>query len=462
MRRKLNIKLIIILSLILILLIVGIVLYFTTDFFRTKRSAFFRYFNNTTDVLNILEKDQYKEYRERKQITPYIRNGEITIQNSSNIADSGILDKIKFNILEKTDSKNQKSNIDVSIKKDSNQLEKITGIRDKDIYGLFCEDVTNTFICVKNFDLKRIANDIGINNSVVPNELANINIDKIVEISNNERKHLLECTNILNTSVPDTSYNKDGKKRIKINDKSYTTTAYTLSLDEPENANVQIELLEKISRDSILMDFFASKFMLVGLDEKYTKINSLNEAMKTKIEQLRKSPSEAGKLSITVFEYKQKNIRTEIKIGNNTIVIDHITDDNIETSSIKINDTLYQLQYNGNNYSITYQDGANNDKKIKIDYNQEGKIENNDIKNYLTINLSEGIKNITYSYNDKVEFVSNGTKISGFEEKGNVILNDYNDEEIKSFIQNLKEKINSVYVTKGASIGINLDPLFDL
>ncbi|MBR3325030.1 MAG: hypothetical protein IKG14_03180 [Clostridia bacterium] len=461
MKKKLNIKLIIILSFIIILLIVAGVLYFTTDFFRTKRSAFFRYFNTTTDALNILEKDEYKGYREKKQITPYIRSGEVTIQNSSNIADSGILDKIKFGLVEKTDYRNQKSNIDISIKKDSTLLERISGVRDRDIYGFFCEDVTNTYICVKNDDLKRIASDIGIDNSTVPNEFANINIDKVVEISNIEKKHLLECTNILNNNVPDTAYNKEGKKRIKINDKSYTTTAYSLSLDETENSNIQAELLDKISKDSILMDFFASKSMLIGLDEKYTKINSLNEAIKTKIEQLRKNPNEAGKLAITVFEYKQKNARTEIKSGDNTIVIDHMVDENVETSSIKFNNVLYQLQYNGNNYSITYQDSSNNDKKVKIDFSQDGSIENNDIKNHLTITFSEGIKNITYSYNDKIEFISNGSKIAGFEEKGNVVLNDYSDEDIKNFVQNLKEKINSVYVTKGAMIGINLDPLFE-
>ena len=43
----------------------------------------------------------------------------------------------------------EKWNLDVMIKKDSNQLEKITGVRDKDTYGLYCEDLTNTFICVK-------------------------------------------------------------------------------------------------------------------------------------------------------------------------------------------------------------------------------------------------------------------------------------------------------------------------
>lgn len=461
MRKKLNIKLIIILAIIISLLIVGGVLFFTTDFFRTKRSAFFRYFNNTTDVLNLLSTDEFKDYNEKKYNFPYIRKGEMRIQNSSNIADSGILDKIKFEINERTDNKNQKSNIDVIINRSNTQIAKIQAIREQDRYGMYCEDVSNTYIGVKNDDLKRIADDCGINNMFIPEQLNILKIKKIVEISKNERKHLLECANVLKNNVPTTAYSKAGRTRIKINNKSYTTTAYSLSLDSTDNAKIQADLLEKISTDSILMDFFASKFKLIGMSDEYTKINSLNDIMKKKAESLKKNPSEAGKLTITVFEYKQKNVRTEIKDDQNTIVIDHIIDENIETASIKINNKLYAIQYNENNYSLIYQDDSDNEKKIKVDFNQDGKVENNDIKNNITITMTQGIKSITYSYNDSISFTSDIGNISGFNDKGIALLNDYNDEEIKTFIENLKQKINSVYVSKGASIGINLDPLFN-
>ena len=41
------------------------------------------------------------------------------------------------------------------------------------------------------------------------------------------------------------------------------------------------------------------------------------------------------------------------------------------------------------------------------------------------------------------------------------ILNNYPVEQIEPFIKQLKEKINQVYISKGASIGINLDPIFE-
>jgi hypothetical protein len=79
----------------------------------------------------------------------------------------------------------------------------------------------------------------------------------------------------------------------------------------------------------------------MNFNEEYTTINSLNDIIKKRIGELQSKPDTAGDLKINVFEYKQKNIRTEIKNGENTIQIDHLKEDNIETSSIKINNKMY-------------------------------------------------------------------------------------------------------------------------
>lgn len=66
-----------------------------------------------------------------------------------------------------------------------------------------------------------------------------------------------------------------------------------------------------------------------------------------------------------------------------------------------------------------------------------------------------------YVYSDSVTFAEEIGKIQDFGTTDNIVLNDYDDEEIKAFAESLKKKINDVYVKKGASIGINLDPLFN-
>lgn len=464
MRKKINVKLItIVFTIILIIAVAGILVYTKTDFFRTKRSAFFRYFNNTADVFGIFETDKFKTYNERKQIIPYSRKADITIQNSTNIADSNILDKIKLTINEKTDNKNEKSNSKFLLKKDANVLADISGVREKDVYGLYWEEVSNSFIGIRNNDLKRIAKDIGIDSSmIIPNEFNSINIEKVLETSKLEKKHILECLQIIRNDAPNNAYSKLGKKKIKINDNSYSTIAYSLELEPVESGNLEISILNKISKDSILMDYAASKCKLLNFDEKYTTINSLNDIIKERISNLQANPASAGKITITVYEHKQKNIRTEIKMGDNTIQIDHLKEDVSETSSIKYNNNLFKIQFNGTNYSIVYDDTSENGRKIKIDYNQSGTIENNDIKNNAVITMSQGIKSITYAYKDSVEFTNNIENLGSFGDISLAVLNDYTDEEIVDYIKTLKERINTIYVNKGADIGINLDPLFDI
>lgn len=460
-RYKYNIKLIISLLIIIILITTGLILFFKTDFFRTKRSAFLRYFQEIPRAINILENTTLDEYSAKKKDTPYTIKSEMKIQTSSNIADSTILDKLRFIMDKKVDYQNEKSKSEIVIKNNNEELEKISLVRNRDLYGIYCADVANGYITVKNSELKRIAEDAEIENiEYIPNKIYSMNLKKILETTKSEKKHINECLNLIKNNVPTTAYNKESKKKIKINNDSYSTVAYTLTLDSNSNANLQIDLLNKISQDSILMDYLASKFKLLNFNEEYTTINSLNNIMKKRIEKLKANPSEAKKLIITLYEYKQRNIRTEIKNGDNTIILDHLIENNKEQVNLKINNKSFGIQNDGEKYIINYSDDSENSKSIKIEYNQTGSIENNDIRNNMTICYTSGIKSITYEYTDQVNFTNNIGTIPDFEDYRVAILNEYNDEQIKEFIKNLKNKINDVYVKKGASIGINLDPLF--
>lgn len=464
MRKKVNVKLIVVLIIICLIAIAGIILFFTTDIFRTKRSAFFRYFNQIPDALKVVETTEFDRYNQKKDVSPYERKADITIQNSSNIANSNILDKVNFKIDEKRDAKKEKTSIDFSILNGNQTISNINMIRNKNTFGIYNEDVSNAYITVNNENLKRIASDFGIENTTIfPNEIRNIGINKILETSKIEKNHILECVNIIKNRVPQTAYSKEGKQKVIIKDKGYGAQAYKLTLSEEENAQLQILLLEKISKDSILMDYLTSKFKYFNMSDEYTSINDLNNVITNKIQELKKSSKGVGKLEITVYEYKQKNIKTEIVSGNNKIVIEHLKKDNNEISTFSINDNKIEVNHIDGKYILAYENTSEvNKKRIQIEYSQEGNVKENNIRNNMTILYTSGIKTITYLYNDSVEFKDEITDIKDFNDKEKLLLNDYQDDEIKEFAKSLKRKINEVYINKGASIGINLDPLFIL
>lgn len=462
--RRSKLKFIVIISIILAIIISGLIVFFKTDFFRTKRSAFFRYFNQIPIALEVLKTDKFDSYNDKKQDSPYVRNADISIQTSSNIADSAILDSIKFKVNQKMDQQNEHGSIDFVVNKNNEQLIKISAIQNKDSYGILSEDVTNGFVTVKNSDLKRVAKDWGMSTTqLIPDTFRNIKIKTILQTSKNEKNHIDDCVKLIKNNVPDTAYSKEGKKKIKINNKSYITNSYKLSLNANDSANLQCDILEKISKDSILMDYFASKAKLLNLDEEYTTINSLNNLIKKRVNDLKSNPQLAGKLEITVYENKQKNVRTEIKSGENTILIEHVDEGNDEYSSLTFNKDRYSIEYDGNKYYFEHENTSeeNFTKKIRIEYSQSGSVESNDIKNNMVIIKNDGAKSITYAYSDTVNFTKDIGKIDDFGTNKVIVLNDYSDDDLKSFFELLRKKINDVYVKKGSLIGINLDPIFE-
>lgn len=467
MKKSTKRKIRLILFLILVLIIVVLVLFFNTDIFRTKRSAFLRYFNQTSDALEILSTDKFDEYNEKKENSSFIRNAQATIQSSNNIANSDILDKIKFNLTEKRDDNNEKCEMDFTITSKSDVLENITTIKDKELFGIYCEDIANGYITVKNDDLKRIANDFGIENTlIVPNVIRNVKIKTLLETSKLEKKHLENISEIIKNDVPNTAYVKDGQKKITVNGVTYTSNVYKLTLNTTDNAKLQVAILQYISKDSILMDYITSKFKLLGFDEKYTSINSLNKLMNDKIDELNKNPEIAKELEITIYGNKQKNLKIEISnLFGKKVEIEHKDEDDVEYSSISIDGNKYSLENNNDTYTFKYEDTNDSKfgKKLSIVFNQTGSVSENDIKNSATINYQSGIKTITYQYNDTVNFTDDLGKITSInnDNTSKIILNDYSDEDLKTFFKDLKEKINDVYVKKGASIGINLDKIFE-
>ena len=202
--RRSKLKFIVIILIILAIIISGLIVFFKTDFFRTKRSAFFRYFNQIPIALEVLKTDKFDSYNDKKQDSPYVRNADISIQTSSNIADSSILDSIKFKVNQKMDQQNEHGSIDFVVNKNNEQLIKISAIQNKDSYGILSEDVTNGFVTVKNSDLKRVAKDWGASTTqLIPDTFRNIKIKTILQTSKNEKNHIDDCVKLIKNNVPE-------------------------------------------------------------------------------------------------------------------------------------------------------------------------------------------------------------------------------------------------------------------
>lgn len=464
---KLKRNLIIIFSVIVLACAIILVLYNTTDIFRTKRGAFFRYFEQIPEAFEILEtSDGYKTYQNTKESMPYITSGEMTITESNNIADASILNKIRLTLNSKTDNKSEKSNTRVTVNSENTELFNMTIARNKKLYGFYAPQIADGYIVVRNEKLNELADKIDFEYAEnVPEQIMPLNIEKILEIKNNEKNSIAKYIRMINNQAPDTAYTKNDSEKIEIEGQTYQTTSYSLKLNSEQNSNLQISILEEMTKDSIMMNFITSKCRLLNLKQDFTDINTLNSKMKERIELLKNDSSLAGEIVITVYENRQKNIQTKIEYDNKIITLSHIQNDDDNYVILKIEDenkiTTVKLEKNTDGYIVKIQNEENDIiKSAEFIYSLTGTVSENNIQNHLTIKLVDDIKRITFEYNDNISFTNDIGTLEEMQDDKVAVINDYDTDYLKEFVNLVKKQINTVYINQAASIGINLDPIF--
>lgn len=464
---KLKRNLIIIFSVIVLACAIILVLYNTTDIFRTKRGAFFRYFEQIPEAFEILEtSDGYKTYQNTKESTPYITSGEMTITESNNIADASILNKIRLTLNGKTDNKSEKSNTRVTVNSENTELFNMTIARNKKLYGFYAPQIADGYIVVRNEKLNELADKIDFEYAEnVPEQIMPLNIEKILEVKNVEKNSIAKYIKMINNQAPDTAYTKNDNEKIEIEGQTYQTTSYSLKLNSEQNSNLQISILEEMTKDSIMMNFITSKCRLLNLKQDFTDINTLNSKMKERIELLKNNPSMAGEIVITVYENWQKNIQTKIEYDNKIITLSHIQNDDDNYVILKIEDenkiTTVKLEKNTDSYIVKIQNEENDIiKSAEFIYSLTGTVSENNIQNHLTIKLVDDIKRITFEYNDNINFTNDIGTLEEMQDDKVAVINDYDADYLKEFVNLVKKQINTVYINQAASIGINLDPIF--
>lgn len=476
-------KAITVLAFFLIIVLIGIFLYFNTDIFRNKRDAFTKYLKSTKDAFDVLDDKEYKNYEENKKNYSYIRKGNIKITSSSNIAESAIMDKLSASIEEKTCKSEEKSNLKINISYDGNSIDNLEFFKDEKLYGFYFPEVSDNYIVFRNENLSTVLkslkagnygtfissifSNIGLNDtSIFSDKLYIYDIDTLAENTDAQNDKIEEYYKALKNDATNESFTKDSNEKIKIDGKEYKTTEYSMEVNGESSANLQISILNKLSHDSIMMDWLSSKLKLLNINSDLADINNLNENITKYVSNIQQDNSKVKSIKITVNSYKQKNIETKIVFGDTIIKINHLKDDDIgEISIFSINDSYIEFGKKDDNYifKIGTIDSYGNKKLLDCTIRRSGSISDNNISNSANIKYINGIKSANIEYSDTVQFLDKndlGT-INDLNSRQMTIVNDYQDQEISNFIPSLINKINQVYVRKGSQIGINLDPIFE-
>lgn len=435
MRQKRNSKIILIAIILLVILILiagGIYAYFATDIFKSNKELFFKYVTQMGDKEEGFIEANLKEYFEKKKNTPYINEGSLSV----NVTDP--------------DNQEQFENINNMNVTFDGQVDTTNSQLLQDISINYSDRVKFPF------SFKQIGNTIGIQTKYVgskyiavdKDELQNTeeSFEKLEEFSNvtvtqEDLQHIKDTYfNVLNEQLQDSNFSKIEEANNK---------GYRLTLTGEELKSLIIKLLETLKNDQVTLDKMneylkiyknSAKVTASDIDNLIKDINNNSEIDDKNIE-------------ITVYQEKQKTSKLTIKI------------DKEATIQIEKNITGNSQQYNIS-LEISQEDAA---MKINLSANYSGVQLLQSITENYELNIeyeeqqsSSSENSVSYRYNfiNNIDF-SDSINIETFSNNNSMLLNDYEEEQVASFMQAVKQRLEETSKKQMAELGLeeNENPL---
>lgn len=458
-------KWIVISVIILIVIIVGIILW-RSDVFKSPRQLFEKYAYQNAKLLPEYDYNEMIKQLDKIGEEKYETIGNITFSVNSQYANDDNynikqvkeeIEKLKIDYNVKSIGKESKNTTDFIIKYDNNDLLRLKLLNNQDRYGIRYSDFYDKYLYIENNNLKQVAEKLGLDSTYIPDKIESMSLYDLLYIDNNELERIIkEYSSIVNEVINNEKFSSEKDVEINYNNEKIKTNKYTLNLTNKDLLDLYIKILEKLKNDDATLDIIIDKINKIGFyysTEKLDKEN-LKIYMQEEIDKYTDYEIDEENFEIKVYEYKNKTIRTELKLENQDIII-NLLDTNKDSLKAEI---LFNTQYgnqqkitlnkkvsdNSKNYNIEimYYDGTTFDFDIE---SEQIKNTNNiyEVKN--TFKLGNAQFNITINQEQKTDYNKDIT-IDDFDDENSVNLNNESSENIQRIfdegITNLQNNIS--------------------
>lgn len=427
MRQKRNSKIILIAIILLVILILiagGIYAYFATDIFKSNKELFFKYVTQMGGEEEGFIEANLKEYFEKKKNTPYINEGSLSV----NVTDP--------------DNQEQFENINNMNVTFDGQVDTTNSQLLQDISINYSDRVKFPF------SFKQIGNTIGIQTKYVgskyiavdKDELQNTeeSFEKLEEFSNvtvtqEDLRHIKDTYyNVLNQQLQDSNFSKIEEANSK---------GYRLTLTGEELKNITVKLLETLKNDQSTLDKM-NEYLKIYKNSAKVTTSDIDDLIK---DINNNSEIDGKNIEITVYQEKQKTLKLMIKI------------DKEATIQIEKNITGNSQQYNIL-LEISQEDAA---MKINLSANYSGVQSLQSITENYDLNIElENFVSYRYNFINNIDF-SDSINIETFSNNNSMLLNDYEEEQVASFMQAVKQRLEEINKKQMTELGLeeNENPL---
>lgn len=461
--RKKRIIIISIVSAILLIALVlgGVYAYTATDLFKSNQTLFFKYAGDAIGNLKYVENKQLSGIASLMEDTPYEIEGSLNVSYEGNTLN--LLD-----IESKVNPEDEDMYAKVNLKSNNQNIFTLEYANSNNIYALKSDEIANAFIGVENDNLKVFAQKLGITDTTnIPDsiELKSIKSD-VLELTENEMKHIYETyLPVLQKSISENKFKKDGNCTINNEGVVYNTTGYRLNLTQTELRDVIVAILNTLKEDSITLNMIATRAKALELGDDYTEINKLTKQIENTIEKLNETDTtEEEVISATIYVENGQVVETEIIISNRYKIIVYgkssettskryvsFEDLNNEDSKTEITENETRKKEESN-YEIAIKNG---DNTILISMDNKGSTESSELTTTVEFEMEIAGKTTIIEYEQEMKF-DDSIQVLKVDRTNCAVLNDYTTEQLQALIQQLAERIQAVMNEKMQIISNNM------
>ena len=450
-----KIKIIIIILVVLIFLvgIGGTVLYLTTDMLKSSKVLFQKYIaqdmQNIVDVFEVSKEEQNidllrnSDYKEATNATLKYLEKENDEEEVYNIKEEGI-----------NKAQENSSYRNISMAYGDNVLMSVDLLSQNNTYGFRLANLVQQFVSVQNATVPYFVSSMGLDGSVFSETLKGVDISGLLDFSDEEVEQLTNTyMSVVLKDLDKAHYSSKSNSIITLNNKeSVNTNAYTLTITKNELDKLYKKLLNQAINDDIILaklDNIDSKIKEAGFKEAEGK--SLREQYVNNLQEIANGLEYQGedtrKISVTVYEQKGTTVRTLIKTEEAEYEIDLDSSNgkkfSLKTTKITGEEKKVKIYTLG---KVDNEQGRNRDFSY-TDENQNLEISLNTVQTDSEIAIdtnvnykSTDITNIDFVSKTQIELSANEAIPINFDEKNNILLNNYEGDRILSILDSLKNR----------------------
>ena len=458
-RRKRRVLILsIILVILLILLIVFLILYNTTDMFKSNDVLFNKYakqlFDNTKNIFNQSNMSEMNEILSNNKLEA---DTSIGVKYDENGNTDNPINNIQMNIEEKKDETSKYDYRNVSINQTEEKLLGVEYIQEDNVSGIRLNGIKQ-FVST-NIDGE---ND---NRIVTLDKLVNTDIVQLLGLSDEEFQTLKDkYIGIITSNISISNYSKKSGVVLEINGSQYTTNQYSITITKEKFNDIYVNILEELQKDEIILS------KIENIDNKINEYYQLCQSEKasnykqqfidmanTTIEQIKNSNIGNDERTISIFETNGTAISLSIDTENYFLGMDVINTN--ESNFINIlgkEDVEEEEKENSFDFKVQKNFGTNNEEiNINFDTVEEGekttnefvmstKMENSEVNSNFEINRNANQNSLAINMDKNIKIVND------FEEKeeldsddNNIVIDDLDESQKESVRNSLNQNFNN-------------------